>query len=135
MTTKTIEVDQFIAAPPAQVWRAITEPELFEKWWVAGDVAPIEGHKFTLDMPGWGSVPCTVLKVEPEALFSCTFAEGSLDSTLTWKLVPEGRGTRLLFEHAGFDLDEPMHKNAFENMGPGWRDEVIPALAKVAENV
>ena len=27
MTTETIAVDQFIAAPPADVWSAITTPE------------------------------------------------------------------------------------------------------------
>lgn len=34
--TSTISVDQFIAAPPAKVWRALTEPERLARWWVPG---------------------------------------------------------------------------------------------------
>jgi uncharacterized protein YndB with AHSA1/START domain len=80
-------------------------------------------------MPGWGNVPCEVLEVvEPERLVH-TFA----DWTLTWRLVPEGTGTRLFLEHAGFDLDRTDHRFAFDQMGPGWRDEVLPRLAAVAE--
>jgi len=28
-----IRVDQFVAAPPAKVWRLLTEPELVRLWW------------------------------------------------------------------------------------------------------
>ena len=30
-----------------------------------------------------------------------------LDSIVTWRLEPEGRGTRMLMEHSGFDLTSP----------------------------
>jgi hypothetical protein len=36
------------------------------------------------------------------------------------RLEPEGEGTRLSLEHAGFDLDSPLGKTAFEGMGRGW---------------
>jgi uncharacterized protein YndB with AHSA1/START domain len=45
-----IELDQFIAREPAAVWRALTEPEALARWWAAGDIKPIVGHRFTLDM-------------------------------------------------------------------------------------
>lgn len=48
----TISLDQFIAAPPERVWRALTEPELLAGWWVPGDIAATVGHRFALDMPG-----------------------------------------------------------------------------------
>jgi uncharacterized protein YndB with AHSA1/START domain len=127
--TDRIEVDQFIAAPPERVWAALTVPEQLARWWVPGETAPAVGHRFVLEMPGWGNVACEVLEVdEPERLVY-TFA----DWTLTWTLVPEGTGTRLLLEHAGFDLADPQHRFAFDNMGPGWRDDVLPRLAAVAE--
>lgn len=62
----TISVDQFIAAPRARVWRALTEPELHARWWAPGDIAATVGHRFHLEMPGWGSIPCEVLEVEFE---------------------------------------------------------------------
>ncbi|MFV9456270.1 SRPBCC family protein [Rhodococcus sp. NM-2] len=131
-TTTTISVDQFIAAPPAKVWRALTEPELLARWWAAGDIAATVGHRFHLDMPGWGAVPCEVVEVEPERRFVYTFTE---NWTLVWRLVPEGAGTRLFLDHSGFDLDDKRGRDAFERMGPGWRDTVLPRLAGVVADI
>jgi hypothetical protein len=47
---------------------------------------------------------------------------GSLNTTITWQLHPEGAGTRLFLEHAGFDLDSPLGKAALKGMGRGWPD-------------
>ena len=128
----TIEVDQFVDAAPARVWQTLTEPQLLARWWAPGDIAARVGHRFSLDMPGWGQVPCEVLEViEPERLvytFNTTW-------TLTWRLVPEGRGTRLLLEHTGFDLQQKRERDALDRMGPGWREVVLPRLAEVAANL
>jgi len=115
-----IKLTQFIPHPPAKVWSALTDPGLHAKWWAAGDVRPIVGHRFTLDMGPWGQQPCEVLAVEPEKLLSYSFAPGTLNTTITWRLQAEGRGTRLSLEHKGFDLDSPLGKNAFHGMGNGW---------------
>ncbi|MFC9766280.1 SRPBCC domain-containing protein [Rhodococcus jostii] len=131
-TTTTISVDQFIAAPPAKVWRALTEPELLARWWAAGDIAATVGHRFHLDMPGWGAVPCEVVEVQPERRFVYTFTE---NWTLVWRLVSEGAGTRLFLDHSGFDLDDKRSRDAFERMGPGWRDTVLPRLAGVVADI
>lgn len=129
-TTETISVDQFIPRPPELVWAAITTPDLLAKWWAPGDIAPVVGHRFVLEMPGWGNVPCEVLEVVDHERLVFTFA----DWTLTWTLVAEGTGTRLLLDHAGFDLDNPQHRFAFDNMGPGWRDDILPRLAAFVEH-
>jgi uncharacterized protein YndB with AHSA1/START domain len=115
-----IQLTQFIAHPPAKVWAVLTDPALHAKWWAAGDIRPVVGHRFTLDMGKWGHQPCEVLAVEPERLLSYSFAPGTLNTTLTWRLQPEGVGTRLSLEHSGFDLDSPLGKTAFEGMGAGW---------------
>lgn len=123
----TLRLDHFYAHPPSKVWRALTDPRILARWWAAGDIAPIVGHRFTLDMGHWGQQPCQVLQVEPERLLVFSFTESW---TLTWRLVPEGNGTRLHLEHAGFDLNDRKARYAFETMGPGWRDEVLPRLAE-----
>ncbi len=69
-----IHCDQFIAHPPAAVWRVLTDPELHARWWAAGDVRPVVGHRFTLDMGPWGQQACEVLAVEPERLLRYSFA-------------------------------------------------------------
>lgn len=81
---------------------------------------PVAGHRFTLDMGPWGHQPCEVLAVEPERLLRYGFAPGTLDTTVTWRLEPEGSGTRLFLEHTGFDLDSPLGRRAFDGMGSGW---------------
>jgi len=129
-----IQVSEFIAHPPARVWAALTDPALQAKWWAAGEVRPVVGHRFSLDMGPWGQQPCEVLAVEHERLLSYSFAPGTLNTTLTWRLEPEGAGTRLTLEHRGFDLDSPLGKTAFQGMGSGWArvlTRIAPALEVV----
>jgi uncharacterized protein YndB with AHSA1/START domain len=125
-----IQLDHVYAHPPAAIWRALTDPELHARWWAAGDVRPVLGHRFELDMGKWGKQPCEVIAVEPERLLSYRFATGTLNTTITWKLAPEGTGTRLTLIHDGFDLDSPLGKQALEGMGAGW-----PALLRRIEIV
>lgn len=116
----TITCDQFISHPPEEVWKALTEPDLLARWWAPGDIRPIVGHRFTLDMGQWGKQACEVTEVEVHKVISYIFADGSLDTKVTWRLIPEGTGTRLLLEHEGFDLDSPMGRQAYDGMGDGW---------------
>jgi len=115
-----IELDHYYPQPPPAVWRALTEPALHARWWAAGDIRPLAGHRFTLDMGPFGRQACQVLEVEPERLFSYRFAAGTLDTTVTWRLAPEGPGTRLALLHEGFNLASPLGRRAFEGMKPGW---------------
>lgn len=132
--TPAIHCDQFLPHPPAAVWKALTDPDLHARWWAAGDVRPVVGHRFTLDMGPWGVQPCEVLAADPERLLRYSFAEGSLDTTITWRLEPEGTGTRLFLTHEGFDLDSPMGRAALDGMGEGW-PHVLTRLAKTLDEV
>ena len=132
MNEPAIHVDHVYSHAPAAVWRALTTPELHAKWWAAGDVRPVVGHKFELDMGQWGKQACEVLAVEPERLFRYKFAIGTLDTTITWRLQPEGAGTRLSLAHEGFNLDSPMGMQAFNGMKPGWPG-VLANIAKVLD--
>jgi uncharacterized protein YndB with AHSA1/START domain len=134
--TETIRLSRFINHSPAKVWRALTDPEMHAKWWAAGDVKAEVGHRFTLDMGKFGQQSCEVLVVEPERLLSYSFAPGTLDTTITWRLEPEDSGTRLYLEHSGFDLDSPLAKMAFEGMGRGWPsilERIAPAIEATPE--
>jgi uncharacterized protein YndB with AHSA1/START domain len=133
--TETIDVDQFLPKPPSAVWRMLTEPDRLATWFVAGDIRPEVGHRFTLDMPGWGPQACTVTAVEPERLLSHTFGEGTTDWTLTWRLVGEGVGTRLFLTHGGFDPADPGQQKAYTNMSRGWAGTVLPRLVRTLEEV
>ncbi|MEU3739934.1 SRPBCC domain-containing protein [Streptomyces sp. NPDC032198] len=139
MTTEndTITCEKFLPHPPrAAVWKALTEPELHARWWAAGDVKPVVGHRFTFDMGNnFGHQPCEVTEVDDERLLAYRFAEGVLDTTITWTLHPEDGGTRLVLTHAGFDLDSRMGRQALAGMGNGWLhvlDNLAQTLAATA---
>lgn len=125
-----IEVDHFFPHPPAAVWKALTDPALHARWWAAGDVRPVVGHRFDLDMGQWGKQPCEVVQAEPERLLKYKFGTGTLNTLITWRLAAEGAGTRLKLIHEGFDTDSPMGRMAFEGMGAGW-PKVVAHLATV----
>ncbi|CAM4320827.1 hypothetical protein MB901379_02601 [Mycobacterium basiliense] len=126
---ETIHLDQFVATTLARVWRLLTEPELIRLWWAEGEVAPVVGHQFSLDMPGFGKQPCKVLEVDPPNRFVYTFTPAW---TLAWRLEAEGTGTRVFLEHSGFDLNDKRMADAFDRMGPGWREVVLPRLSRVS---
>ncbi len=127
-----IRLSQYINHPPEKVWQALTDPSIHAKWWAAGDIKAVVGHRFTLDMGKWGQQPGEILAVELHRLLSYSFAPGTLNTTITWRLEPENSGTRLHFEQSGFDLDSPMGKTAFEGMANGWPrvlERIAPAIA------
>jgi uncharacterized protein YndB with AHSA1/START domain len=103
-----------------------------ERWWAPGGVRAEVGHRFTLDMGEWGVQRCQVLAVEPERLLRYTYAEGVIDTTITWTLAPEGDGSRLSLRHEGFDLDSPLGRTALEGMGAGWPG-VVAAVGRVLD--
>jgi uncharacterized protein YndB with AHSA1/START domain len=134
----SIHVDEYLAHPPARVWRALTDPELLGTWLMRNDFRPVVGHRFnfhTDPVPGTdfdGVVRCEVLAVEPERLLRISWAGGSdLDTTVTWRLEPEGHGTRLFLDHDGFDPDRPAQQQAWRVMGGGWRSRMMPKLHAV----
>ncbi len=131
-TPAVIEVEHLYRHPPAAVWRALTDPDLHARWWAAGDVRPVVGHRFELDMGPWGMQPCEVLEVEEERLLRYRFAVGSLDTIITWRLEPEDGGTRLRLTQEGFDLASPLGRTALQGMKPGW-PKVLEKLGRVLD--
>ncbi|HEU5355217.1 MAG TPA: SRPBCC domain-containing protein [Actinocrinis sp.] len=134
---RTIAVDQFFAHSPAKVWRALTDADLLARWLMPNDFQPVVGHRFTFSTEPRpqqdfdGIVYCEVLDLEPEQLLRISWRGGRLDSTVTWTLKPEGRGTRLFLERTGFDPDDPTQRQAHKIMGGGWRSHVLAALDRL----
>ena len=129
-----VTCDHLLTHSHDEVWRALTDPTLIARWWTAaGDLRPEVGHRFMLDMGGWGTQQCEVTAVTPGELLAFTFGEGTVDTTLTWRLAPEGTGTRVFLEHAGWDLDTEQGQMGYRGMGGGW-PHVLPRIdAALAE--
>ena len=134
MTENAIRLERTFAHSPEAVWAALTTPDLLAKWWAPGDIAPVVGHRFTMDMGGWGQQQCEVTAVEPGTSITFVFAEGVLATTITWALEATEDGTILHFEHAGFNLDTPKGRQALEGMGNGWPG-LIARIDKVLVSV
>jgi uncharacterized protein YndB with AHSA1/START domain len=133
-----IEVDRFLPHPPSVVWRALTTPELLARWLMPNDFRPVVGHRFRMQgvpVPAVGfsgKVSSEVLEVQQERLLRISWSDAeegnALASTVTFTLVPEGTGTRLLLRHAGFDPADPSQVTAHRIMSGGWASRIVPAL-------
>jgi uncharacterized protein YndB with AHSA1/START domain len=133
-----IRLDEFLPHPPERVWRALTDPDRLARWLMPNDFRPEVGHRFTFrtaPVPGSGFdgvVACEVLAVEPERLLRISWTGGGLRwTTVTWRLVAEGRGTRLFLDHEGFDPTDPAQVNALRVLGGGWRTHLMRRLEAV----
>lgn len=135
-----IEVDQFLPRPAGQVWQALTEPELLARWLMPNDFQPVVGHQFTfrtepVPRHGFdGIVHCQVLAVDPPRLLRLAWHGGSIDTTVTWRLVPEGTGTRFLITHDGFDETDPVQRATMDILGGGWRGHLIRNLLSALDD-
>jgi uncharacterized protein YndB with AHSA1/START domain len=129
--TAVITVDHFLPHRPAVVWQALVDPHKLAAWFMPNDFAAVVGHRFTFHRkPNCAvrfsdTIRCQVLELCEERLLSYSWTDGGeyagdLDSTVTWTLQPEGRGTRLFVEHRGFRPDDPIHQTARELMTRGW---------------
>jgi uncharacterized protein YndB with AHSA1/START domain len=138
---QTIRADQFLAHPPGRVWHALTDPDLMARWLMPNDFKLEIGHQFTFHTTAIpaadfdGIVYCEVIDFEPERRLAIRWANRILDTTVTWHLVPEGRGTRLFVEHAGFDLEDETQAFAFKNMDGGWRSRVFRGIERVLDGL
>lgn len=129
--TKVIQRELRLSQPREQVWRALTNGKTLAQWMFPNDFEPRIGHHFTFQVPpkpdvGFEGlvVRCEVLECEPPARLAFSWsAGGPVDNTqVSFRLEPDGGGTRLLFEHSGFDFSQPWAEEAFHGATYGWTD-------------
>ena len=118
--------DFHLRQPPARVWAALTDAVSMSKWLMPTDFQPILGHRFTfrrdpIPQIGFDGVAhCEVQVLQPPSRLEFSFVGGHLDTVVRFHLRAEGTGTHLHFEHAGFDLQDPVQAFSFKAMGSGW---------------
>jgi uncharacterized protein YndB with AHSA1/START domain len=144
--TDTIRRELLVPQPREQVWRAITDSATLAEWMFPNDFEPRVGHRFTFRVPGNPKanfdglvVRCEVLECEPpheneggRLAFSWS-AGGAVENTrVSFRLEPDGQGTRVHFEHSGFDLSHPFGQQAFKGAEYGWAKMLGQLSAVVA---
>ncbi|WP_425615795.1 SRPBCC domain-containing protein [Anatilimnocola sp. NA78] len=144
--TNTIRRELQLPQSREQVWQAITDSTTLAEWMYPNDFEPRVGHHFTFRVPPNPqanfeglTVHCEVLECEPprenaggRLVFSWT-AGGIVDTRVSFQLEPDGAGTRLVFEHAGFDLALPFGEQAFHGAEYGWA-RMLKQLSVVVAN-
>ena len=132
---KRIELD----APPARVWRALTDHREFGEWFrVTLDGPFVPGQvRGSVAYPGYEHLKweATVQKMEPERLFSFTWHPYAIDPDVDYRSEPptlvefrleakEG-GTVLFLTESGFDaIPQGRRFEAFRMNERGWTEQM-----------
>jgi uncharacterized protein YndB with AHSA1/START domain len=140
---KDIHYSWSLQHPPQEVWRYLTDPALLKQWLMENDFQPRVGHEFMfrarprIKLGFDGNIFCKVLVVDQPNRLSYSWRGGpgngkiTLDSVVTWTLVPDAGGTRLTLAHTGF----APFKNFLGHltMKAGWGGPIIKRLKKLLD--
>jgi uncharacterized protein YndB with AHSA1/START domain len=135
----TIRRELPLPQPREQVWRALTESATLAEWMFPNDFEPRVGHQFTFRVPpnpkvnfDGLTVHCEVLECDPPSRLAFSWAAGALaDSRVSFRLEADGEGTRVHFEHSGFDISQPWGAQALKGAEFGWA-KMLGQLSAVA---
>lgn len=127
--SRRILKEMVVPQPREQVWRAIANSAALADWMFPNDFEPRVGHTFTFRVPANPKVnfdglivDCEVLECEPPSRLVFSWSAGGpvVNTRVSFRLEPDGNGTRVLFEHSGFDLTQPWAEEAFKGAEFGW---------------
>ncbi len=140
--TETIRRELLFPQSPIQVWGAIADSASLAEWMFPNDFEPRLGHRFTFQVPpnpkanfDGLTVHCEVLQCDPPRELAFSWSAGGLvDTRVSFRLEPNGDGTRVFFEHSGFDVSQPWGKQALGGAKVGW-ERMFERLAAVAADL
>lgn|SRR5574341_247716 len=128
-----------VAADRDRVWRAITEPEQFSKWF--GDPIQFERLAVGETITFMGEYPGTIAIVEPQTRFAFRWLAAvgyDVQNLVTFDLETVAGGTRITVTEQGFEgLPEDVRRARFEDNSRGWAIQMdnIAAYLRAAEQV
>ena len=137
-----IELGRFYPHPPEIVWRALTEPALLDRWLMASTgFTAEEGAHFLLSVASEAAAEIAgeILVVSPHEAMTWSWMDLRFSQPprwiVVWELHAQGRGTRLLLTHSGFDISEKRHKMARNALERGWRQLLSTKLVDVLDEL
>jgi uncharacterized protein YndB with AHSA1/START domain len=139
-STDKIEKEIVLKAPRARIWRALTDPAEFSKWFgveMKDPFVPGAKAKGKITHPGYEhlTLDMTVERMEPERLFSWRWHPYAVDPARDYSAEPTTLveceltdvpgGTRLRIVESGFD-QVPMARRAeaYRMNSEGWASQV-----------
>ncbi|MCP2316320.1 putative conserved protein YndB, AHSA1/START domain [Nocardia amikacinitolerans] len=130
-----VELGSFFPQPPEAVWRALTEPDLLERWLLrpSGFAASVGTRfRFTIPDSSIDEIVCEVLAARPCERLTYSWMYRQADRWIVdWTLRPQGRGTRLLLTQTGFDIEDRRQKMIRNATERSWKRRVLPRLGEV----
>lgn len=96
--------------PPEKVWKALTDPEEIEKWFVRTELEPREGGSYVEHHDHVGlSMEGEITHWDPPRVFGHTWwadPDGAYEeASILWEITPEGSGSRLVMTHQFKELE------------------------------
>ena len=121
-----------IKASAQAIWDAITKPEWTERYAYGGrahyDLR--KGGRYwqqaSAEMKAAGLpdelTVGEVIECDPPSRLAYSWSAGGpvVNTRVSYRLEEDGEGTRLFFEHSGFDMSQPWGEQAFRGAGFGW---------------
>jgi uncharacterized protein YndB with AHSA1/START domain len=136
--TASIEREIVFPHPRQDVWRALTDSATLAQWLMPNDFEPRVGHRSTFRTEpnpeaGFdGIVHCEVIECAPPSRLTYSWVAGGIDTRVSYRLESDGDGTRVFFEHSGFDDTAPWAAQAIDGARAGWTG-MLAKLARVME--
>ena len=141
-STMEIRRSVVVAADREKVWRAVTQPEHFSKWF--GGQVQFErlavGEEMIFDVGG-ETGPGTIAIVEPPERFAFHWTPEPgypIETLVTFYLETVAEGTRITVTEAGFEgLPEDVRQPRFDLNNKGWDMQMnnIAAYLQRADDV
>lgn len=127
-----------------KVWDMFTKKELVKKWSPAiTDFNPIMGFEFEQHQKArgdWdGIIYHKIIHLDPLKRLSYTFQSGpekgviTMDTVVTFKLIPNENGTLVQFEHSGF----VGFRNCFTSyiLESGWKKQIAKRFNNILAEI
>jgi len=147
--TDRIEKEIVVKTPRARVWRALTDPAEFGKWFGAemeGPFTPGARARGRITHPGYEhlTLDMTVERMEPERLFSWRWHPYAVDPSRDYsgepttlvecELTEVPGGTRLRIVESGFDrVPLARREEAFRMNSEGWAAQMKNVASYLGE--
>ena len=127
-----VRFERLYDATPAELWRALTEPEQIAGWLAdASRWTLVVGADYRLDFGDSDNAVTTgvIRTVEPERVLELTWTyPGEADSVVRFELVPQANGVKLVLDH------RLLESEAAVGYGAGWQAH-LEALERLLARV
>ncbi len=137
---KKIQYIWYFPQAPSEVWECLSNKDLLSQWLMTTDFEPEIGYQFKfytkpkIKLGFDGIIYCKVLELIPQHKIVYSWRGGpgdgtvSLDTTVTWLLMPEGEGTKVTLIHDGFRGIRNLV--SYFIMDKGWKYRIKKRLEK-----